>query len=265
MPPPRNHRGSIRTSAIVGIACLSGSAVSAWIAGLQSYGPDTAATTVTISPQLHEMGKIKQGITADIHATIHNGTAEEIRLESVNTSCGCSTPTLESTALRPGETARLSVRITSGLRRGPFSSRVECKYRGATSGSIGELTMHIQGDVQAEYSVAPMSLYFDPDERTWRQQIRVSATETQAFEVRNVTSSHKAFHIGILRPPNSAEYLIDVRLMPGGRTLPTGQHYLVLETTAVMQPTLMIPLRVSSFRAGTAGKPKAVAASLNTN
>ncbi len=73
-------------------------------------GPDIA-----LSATQHDFGDIEQGQVAVTEITVSNMGAGDLKIESVSTSCGCTSARVEPTVIPPGGEGKLIIRYDSGV------------------------------------------------------------------------------------------------------------------------------------------------------
>lgn len=112
--------------------------------------------------QEHDFGKVQRGERLTHRFLLHNTTDNEVRIKRIRVSCGCTTASMSSERIGPGETALLdAVMDTSGFQgsksvtifvqferpwRGEASLRLSCT-------SIGNLG---QGASEVDFGVIPV-------------------------------------------------------------------------------------------------------------
>jgi hypothetical protein len=69
-------------------------------------------------------GKVKEGETVDVKFGFKNVSAENVVIESVRASCGCTTPKLDKKEYAPGESGVIEAAFNTTGRKGPQSKTV---------------------------------------------------------------------------------------------------------------------------------------------
>jgi hypothetical protein len=78
---------------------------------------------------VHDFGKIKQGVPVTYDFPFANATDKPVVIETVNTSCGCTTPKWPQTPIAKGKADK----ITAGFNAqnvGPFNKTIYVKVAG---------------------------------------------------------------------------------------------------------------------------------------
>lgn len=87
----------------------------------------TAAETIQIE-SVHDFGKIPQGKPVTYDFVVTNIGKEPIKINNVQASCGCTTPTWDrENAIAPGSTAKINVGYNAAA-AGPFSKNITLTY-----------------------------------------------------------------------------------------------------------------------------------------
>jgi hypothetical protein len=102
----------------------------------------TAEEHVKFKAIVHDFGKIKQGIPVQYDFTFANTSDKPVVIETVYTSCGCTTPKWPQTPIAKGKTDK----ITAGFNAqapGPFNKTISVKVAGVEK----PLEVRITGEV----------------------------------------------------------------------------------------------------------------------
>ncbi len=73
------------------------------------------APDIEVEITQHDFGVIEQGTVASLDVPVRNVGTEDLRIEAVSTSCGCTTATVEPEVIPPGGEGTLRIRYNSGL------------------------------------------------------------------------------------------------------------------------------------------------------
>jgi hypothetical protein len=223
--------------------CLTAGALSIWSARSVEIAP----AEVFLNPTRTELSKLEQKQTANAETVLVNNTATTIKIESIDATCGCTKPHTEADVLAPGSSTKLSAEISTGLRRGEFSSLVTLNYVGTDTPIKGSLAWSIQAEIETEYSASPESLVLSRNSSGRHQQIRLASRTVPDFAISGVVCSHKCLRASYARGPANGEWTVDVQFLPGSAMFPVGRHWLTVSTNATVQPELMIPIYVTAI------------------
>lgn len=102
--------------------------------------------------ETHDFGNIKEGTQASYEFKFTNTGTAPLILESVQASCGCTTPEWSKEPIAPGQTGKVIATFNSSGRPGTFTKTITVKYNGAVETNTNYLT--IKGFVESA-PVAP--------------------------------------------------------------------------------------------------------------
>jgi hypothetical protein len=95
----------------------------------------------------HDFGNIKEGTQATYEFKFTNTGSSPLILETVQASCGCTTPEWSKEPIAPGKTGKVIATFNSSGRPGTFTKTITVKYNGAADGNTEYLT--IKGFVES--------------------------------------------------------------------------------------------------------------------
>jgi hypothetical protein len=102
-----------------GIALLGALAIAAGAGGLRVAGP-----VARLDPATVDLGVLPQGAIRKVDVTLHNDGSAELQILKVESDCGCTVPRLADSLLSPGETAVLSVTLSTRTFSGQIAKHV---------------------------------------------------------------------------------------------------------------------------------------------
>ncbi len=109
-----------------------------------AVAPASAADeTIAINELNHNFGKIPQGKPVTFDFSFTNIGSTELKIENVQASCGCTTPTWKAGPYKPKETGLINVGYNAAA-AGPFTKTITITYNGTMSKAIT-----ISGEVYA--------------------------------------------------------------------------------------------------------------------
>lgn len=97
--------------------------------------------------ETHDFGNIKEGTQATYEFKFTNTGNAPLILESVQASCGCTTPEWSKDPIAPGQTGKVIATFNSSGRPGTFTKTITVKYNGAVETNTNYLT--IKGFVES--------------------------------------------------------------------------------------------------------------------
>lgn len=117
----------------------------------------TQSTTLTVENivfdnEVHDFGTIPEGPNADYEFTFKNTGKEPINLQTVNASCGCTTPSWSKEPVLPGKTGSIKASYATQGRPGGFTKSI------TVVSNAGTKVLTIKGTVEpAPSGSAPAS------------------------------------------------------------------------------------------------------------
>lgn len=93
------------------------------VPGKATPGPEVKGPRISVEPSGFDFGKAVQNKTLSKEFSIKNYGSEDLVIENVSTTCGCTAALLDSKVVKPGGTAPL--RVTLETRS--YSGKVERK------------------------------------------------------------------------------------------------------------------------------------------
>jgi len=106
-----------------------------FVAGFSAYSQTNSATPVvkteilSLKETQHDFGKIQQGRPVTYEFGLTNIGKEDLVLENVQTSCGCTTPVWKKEPVSPGANTNITVGYNA-IAEGPFEKTVTVTYNG---------------------------------------------------------------------------------------------------------------------------------------
>ncbi|MGE5306640.1 MAG: DUF1573 domain-containing protein [Alphaproteobacteria bacterium] len=102
---------------------------------------------IAVAAMRHDFGQIKQGDVVAAEIAVRNSGQKELKIESVATSCGCTSAQVKPKIIPSGGEGKLLVRYNSGLHpdKGPIERHV---YIASNDPEKVEVDITITADVQ---------------------------------------------------------------------------------------------------------------------
>ncbi|MFQ5846519.1 MAG: DUF1573 domain-containing protein [Candidatus Methylomirabilales bacterium] len=124
---------------LIGTVVLLGTFV---LAGCGGGQPD-----ITVASTRHDFGPVKQGQVATADIAVRNTGKGDLKIESVSTSCGCTSARVQPDVIPAGGEGRLIIRYDSGVHpdRGPVQRHI---YIASNDPDEAEVEVIITADVQ---------------------------------------------------------------------------------------------------------------------
>ncbi|MDR2384873.1 MAG: DUF1573 domain-containing protein [Tannerella sp.] len=103
----------------------------------------TADSTLVFNSTTHDFGEIQQGVPQTFSFEFTNNGLEPIVIQSVQPSCGCTTPGWTKEPVEPGKKGYVQATYNAAA-VGSFSKSLKVTY----SGSSKSITLYIKGTVK---------------------------------------------------------------------------------------------------------------------
>jgi hypothetical protein len=142
----------------------------------------------------HDFGTVVRGSAPEHRFIIENVFKEDIRIESVNSSCGCTSVSLEQRQLKTREKAELIARFNtigvSGQRQATVTVRFSAPY-------TGEVQLQVRGNIRTDLQISPSDLNFGTvnPASSPRQTVEVRKFGNANWRIVDVRSTFP--HIGV--------------------------------------------------------------------
>ena len=107
--------------------------------GVKAQGTSTSVKPVqemlVLKENAFDFGKIPQGQPVTHEFTITNSSADSLKLENVQASCGCTTPVWKKEPVAPGASSVINVGYNA-VNEGPFEKQVTIFFNGGQTKSL---------------------------------------------------------------------------------------------------------------------------------
>jgi Protein of unknown function (DUF1573) len=161
-----------------------------------------------------------KGVTA--HYKFSNAGSEPITIDTVKTSCGCTTAALSKKEYQPGESGEIEAKFQFGGRVGPQEKAIIVTTVGAPNhASVLRLLVNIEDPV----SVQPQFVMWKVGDQPSTKIIRVRVTDDQPGKVVSITSDNPAIGMELKETKPGKEF--EIALTPKDISQPTGATILI--------------------------------------
>ena len=169
---------------------------------------------ISFDKDVHEFGNVKQHDPTQTVFTFTNTSDAEVKLGQVKASCGCTTPSYTTEAVKPGETGTINVKYNSA-RVGAFNKSITVYYDGGET----PIVLRIKGKVEAgepavNYAHTLGGIAIDKVAHTYADVKRDQAY-TQEFNVKNISPIKIAFTEKVEKSEAVDLQVTPVELTPG--------------------------------------------------
>lgn len=132
----------------LGLAVLSGLLASLVVAQEGGVKNATAGPRIRVEPESFDFGQAAQNKTLHKEFSIRNFGNEDLVIESVSTTCGCTAALMESKVVKPGGTTPLRVSLETRTYKGRVQRSVMVRSNDRKSDLV---------EVKVEVTVAPVN------------------------------------------------------------------------------------------------------------
>jgi hypothetical protein len=187
-----------------------------------------------------DIGKIRQQETKEVKFHLQNVSENDISLESVHTSCGCTEWNLGKRQLANGESAELSVMFSSGQARSRLGATIRVFYKNLETEAAGNLFLELIADVQPDYDVSPPFLDFI-EETKLIQYVLLKPRFAEDIRVLDISCTRNYYDVEVVKS-DSTESIVKVTLLPEKKLSGERKAILELKTNSERQPVYQVDL-----------------------
>ena len=105
----------------------------------------------------HDFGVVARGAKVEYSFVVENNNEEDIRIESVSSSCGCSTPRVTKQVLKSWETAEIVVTLDTRGFTGRKDATITVKF---SPPYAAEFQLHVHAYIRSDIVVQPGAVEF---------------------------------------------------------------------------------------------------------
>jgi Protein of unknown function (DUF1573) len=131
-----------------------------------------------LTEQEHDFGTVARGADTVYKFPLKNIYKQDIKLVTVRSSCGCTTPTLENDTLKTGETgyivATFNTRTFSGIHAATLTVEVAWDDNGVHR--QGEAQVRVHGNIRTDIVFLPGEVKFDSVDQGSKSEQKVRVT-----------------------------------------------------------------------------------------
>jgi hypothetical protein len=102
---------------------------------------------IAVAATRHDFGRVEQGKVVATEIPMRNAGTQDLKMEAVSTSCGCTTAEVQPEIIPPGGEGRLIIHYDSGAHpdKGPVQRHI---YIASNDPDVAEVEVIITADVQ---------------------------------------------------------------------------------------------------------------------
>ena len=169
----------------------------------------------------HDFRTVARGTQCEHGFEIKNPYNETVHIAAVRSSCGCTTPTIDTDQLTTGQTATLLAKFNTTTHIGTKAATITVVFDAPT---YAEVRLKVRGHIRTDITFDPPELDFGQFEAGSERQQRVTITRNgnPNWQISDVRSHCEHLRVRLSPPTrsgNSTRYQMDVTLAP---TAPVG-------------------------------------------
>ena len=187
-----------------------------------------------------DIGTIRQQETKDVTFRLYNASQNDISLESVHTSCGCTEWHLDKRQLEKGESAELSVTFSSGQGRGAIAATIRIFYKNMETEESGNLFLTVLAEIQPDFELSPPFLTFTAEEKSI-QYISLKPCFSENIKVLDFSCTRNYYEVEIVKS-DSTESVVKVTFLKEKKLPGEKNAILELKTSSERQPVYQVSL-----------------------
>jgi hypothetical protein len=204
--------------------------------------PATSSPRIVFSGPIHDFGKVEQGEQVTHLFRFTNQGGQDLRIESVKTSCGCTAAVISAEVISPGGEGTISATFDTTRFAGEKAKSISV-YSNDPLQPVTTLTL--QGEITIEVAADPPQLYFGRLRRGEGKTatIEVLSDMTKGIAILKVENSHPAVSLRAedLQKEGRQGKKLYVTLK---QDVPLGRFndQITVTTTSPKKPTVIIPV-----------------------
>lgn len=198
-----------------------------------------------ITPKLIPLGQIKSGDVVHTEIRFVNSGTEQLIVQNVRTSCGCTAAQLGSDSVAPGDTAVVTVQFKSKGFRGQLRKSITVEFQNHDPESLIYL---LDVEVIEELEVIPRYVQYRlksvPADSLVHGEFTLKNNSDQLFRIKEIRSRDNTVtwtdSYTALEPGKSYVFKFNLRPKKSGFSY----EQVVMETDNEKNPTVTIPIYV---------------------
>ncbi len=162
----------------------------------------------------HDFGTVVRGEEVEYRFEIENVYEEDMRIESVTSSCGCTKATVTKNVLKTWEKAEIIAKFDTMAFSGPRSARLTVRFGRPYN---AEVYLDVKGTIRTDTAILPGMINFGTfsDPAVAKQTITVTRYGNPNWKIEDVLSTYSNIKVGlkeIERNQNRVSYQLTAML-----------------------------------------------------
>lgn len=187
-----------------------------------------------------DIESIRQQETKVVVYRLKNVADNDISLESVHASCGCTEWKLDKRQLKSGEYAELSVTFSSGQARNRIGSTIRVFYKNSKTSVVDNLFLELVANVQPDYTIAPQFLDFGKNDEQI-QYVTLVPNFPEDIRILEISCTRRYFTVEIVKS-NPDKSVVKVSFLKEKKLPGEKDAVLELHTSSLRQPVYQVGL-----------------------
>lgn len=149
--------------------------------------PDWQQKAIPATERNQDFGTVARAAKAEHEFVITNPFSQPMELQSVRTSCGCTTPTIKDKVIQPGETGILHARFNTDRFTGQKRATVVLTIR---KPFFTELQFTVGGYIRSDVVITPGEIQFGqlPEGKGMTKELRLDYAGRSDWQLSKITS-----------------------------------------------------------------------------
>ena len=211
--------------------------------------PEPKATTgkqpkIVFEEKEYDFGK-PMGVDKVEHVyKFRNDGKADLKVDKVNTTCGCTAALLSSNVIPPGGKGEVTATFTVGSRQGQQTKHI---YVLSNDPNTPRETLTLKGFITPPVNVEPASIFLQPKDTVSMKAVKISQTMNEELKLGEVTSRLNLVNTQIKeQPPENGKkcYSLEISLKPD---IDAGKYFenVTVATNCAAKPKIDIPVRIT--------------------
>ncbi len=169
----------------------------------------------------HDLGEVRLETEYPVTYRLLNSTTRPICIQDIKSSCGCVSPQFDPEPIPPGAGRDLTLTLST---KGVTSLGPLVKHAWIRFDNQQQVELELLARLEPEIHLEPRELTFSADQPEQKLIVERRQLEPAAFAALSLLASTEHYDVredGSARSPDRREFLVRLRGMPAGASLPT--------------------------------------------
>jgi len=199
---------------------------------------------IVFEEKVYDFGKLMGADKVEHVFKFHNEGKGDLKIDKVNTTCGCTAALLSANVIPPGGKGDVTTTFTVGGRQGQQTRQI---YVLSNDPNEPRATLTLKGFIIPPVSVEPSSVFLQPKDTVSMSTVKISQTMEEELKLGEVTSRLNLVNTQVKEeaPENGKKrYSVDISLKPD---IEPGRYFenITIATNCAAKPKIEIPVRIT--------------------